>query len=105
MAADKPTEVQERLPMELIQHILTMIPAFEEVAVSDPDWVSLFTIMDNGLDEGALEHHLSFGLAHIQRFTQAKDAQWTLEEFDSEDEAELIPTPWFSDPDRGPEDV
>lgn len=103
--------------------------------MNDPDWVDFFVIMSNGLDEGTLQHHLSFGLAHIRRFLEAKSPQpqrdllasfkkdstreflsfalgeasylggVTLAEMESEDEEEFIPKPRFAEPDTGPEDA
>ena len=91
--------------------------------------------MDNGLDEGALQHYLSFGLAHVRHLLEAKTPQSqrdilssfekqstrsflsaalreasylggeTLAELETEGEEEYIPKPWFPDPDSGPEDV
>jgi len=89
--------------------------------------------MDNGLDEGALQHHLSFGLAHIREFMEAKtpesqrallassrkrstreflstalkESNWLggLAEFEDEVEEEYIPRPWYPDPETGPEDA
>ena len=36
--------------------------------MSDPGWISFFAIMENGLDEGTLQHNLSFGLQHVLHF-------------------------------------
>ena len=91
--------------------------------------------MENGLDEGAFPHHLSFGLEHLRHFFASttpesqrellssveqdsnvtflsaglKEANYLggemLAEMDVEDQEDFICKPLFHDPDSGPEDV
>lgn len=108
---------------------------FEKVAGNDPKWISFFAIMENGLDEGAFPHHLSFGLEHLRHFFASttpesqrellssveqdsdvtflsaglKEANYLggemLAEMDVEDQEDFIHVPLFHDSDSGPEDV
>ena len=91
--------------------------------------------MENGLDEGAFQHHLSFGLEHLRHFFAStipesrrgllssveqdsnvtflsaglKEANYLggemLAEMDVEDQEDFIHVPLFHDSDSGPEDV
>ena len=91
--------------------------------------------MENGLDEGAFPHHLSFGLEHLRHFFASttpesqrellssveqdsnvtflsaglKEANYLggemLAEMDVEDQEDFIHGPLFHDSDSGPEDV
>ena len=91
--------------------------------------------MENGLDEGAFPHHLSFGLEHLRHFFASttpesqrellssveqdsnvtflsagrKEANYLggemLAEMDVEDQEDFIHVPLFHDSDSGPEDV
>ena len=103
--------------------------------MSDPGWISFFAIMENGLDEGTLQHNLSFGLEHVRHFfasttpksqrellssleqdsnvtfltARLKEANYLggemLAEMDVEDQEDFICKPLFHVPDSGPEDV
>lgn len=109
--------------------------AFEEVAGNDPKWISFFAIMENGLDEGAFQHHLSIGLEHLRHFFASvtpesqrellssveQDSNVTflsaglkeandlggemLAGMEVEDQEDFIHEPLFHDSDNGPEDV